>query len=38
MSIEEKIRELISYKEEREYFEFKENWFEPNALGEYISA
>lgn len=32
------IEELIAYKHEKEWFEFKENWFEPNELGEYISA
>lgn len=32
------IEELCSYKNEREWFEFKENWFELDKLGEYISA
>ena len=32
------VKELCSYSSEREWFEFKENWFEPRALGEYISA
>jgi len=33
-----KINELRGYRAEREWFEFKENWFEPTQLGEYISA
>ena len=33
-----KINELRGYKTEREWFEFKENWFEATKLGEYISA
>lgn len=33
-----KVNELREYGTEREWFEFKENWFEPKALGEYISA
>lgn len=32
------IRDLIAHKHEEEWFEFKQNWFEPHALGEYISA
>ena len=32
------INDLISHKYEEEWFEFKLNWFEPHALGEYISA
>ncbi len=32
------IRDLIAHKHEEEWFEFKLNWFEPHALGEYISA
>ena len=32
------INELRSYDTEREWFEFKTNWFEPYTLGEYISA
>jgi len=26
------------YEKEKEWFEFKENWFVPDELGEYISA
>ena len=32
------VNDLIKYKYEEEWFEFKENWFEPIALGEYVSA
>lgn len=32
------IEELRAYDTEREWFEFKENWFNSNELGEYISA
>ncbi len=32
------IEELCSYDSEREWFEFKENWYIPSELGEYISA
>ena len=31
-------RQLIEYPREASWFEFKENWFEPAALGEYISS
>ncbi|MCF0248518.1 MAG: putative DNA binding domain-containing protein [Synergistes sp.] len=34
----EKVNELRAYKSEREWFEFKENRYEPRELGEYISA
>ena len=36
--IEDIVRELSAYNEERSWFEFKENWYEPVAIGEYISA
>ena len=32
------VNRLRSYSSEREWFEFKENWFEPAVIGEYISA
>ena len=32
------VKKLITHKHEEEWFEFKENWFESHALGEYISA
>lgn len=38
MNIEKLVLDLCSYDAEQEWFEFKENWFQPEALGEYISA
>ena len=38
LNVKEKVLELCSYSDEQEWFEFKENWFEPVALGEYVSA
>ena len=38
MDINEKINELRLYEYEREWFEFKENWFNLDELGTYISA
>lgn len=38
MGLEDKISELTGYAEEQEWFEFKENWFQPDELGEYVSA
>lgn len=38
MKYEELVRELLQHPNEREWFEFKHNWFEIDALGEYISA
>ena len=38
MNIKELLSELLQFSKEREWFEFKENWFKPIALGEYISA
>ena len=32
------VKELISYTSEEEWFEFKENWYDPNGIGEYISS
>ena len=32
------VQNLLDYPREQEWFEFKANWFEPNGLGEYISA
>lgn len=34
----ERIKELVRMKGEYPWLEFKENWYEPNQLGEYISA
>lgn len=36
--IKDIINELRGYDSEREWFEFKENWFVVNELGEYVSA
>ncbi len=36
--MKEIIMELCAYDEEREWLEFKENWYHANELGEYISA
>ena len=30
--------DLCALSDEQEWFEFKENWFQPEALGEYVSA
>lgn len=38
MSLKEKVLELCSYSDEQEWFEFKENWFQVDGLGEYVSA
>ena len=37
-SLEQLVLDLVSYPTEQEWFEFKENWYNPHALGEYISA
>lgn len=36
--IKDKVLELCSYTDEQEWFEFKENWFQAETLGEYVSA
>ena len=36
--LKEKVLELCEYSDEQEWFEFKENWFQVEELGEYISA
>lgn len=38
MDLQKLITDLCGYSDELEWFEFKENWFEPDALGEYVSA
>ena len=38
MKLEEIIAECLSYENEREWFEFKQNVFKPDMIGEYISA
>ena len=37
-ALEPILEKLISCEYEEDWFEFKENWFEPHALGEYISG
>ena len=32
------IKDLISYPNEEEWFEFKENWYQADGIGEYVSA
>lgn len=32
MNIEKLVLDLCAYDDEQEWFEFKENWFEPHAL------
>ena len=36
--LQELLADLCSYETEREWFEFKENWFDQTQLGQYISA
>lgn len=38
MNIKEIVLGLCDYTDEQEWFELKENWFQPDQLGEYISA
>ncbi len=38
MDIKQIVLDLCALNDEQEWFEFKENWFQPDALGEYISA
>lgn len=38
MNIKEIVLDLCGYSDEQEWFEFKENWFEQETLGEYVSA
>ena len=37
-SIATTVRQLIEYPREEEWFEFKENWYDPAGIGEYISS
>lgn len=32
------IKDLVSYPNEEEWFEFKENWYQTDGIGEYISS
>ncbi len=36
--LEKEIKEMIALPNEEEWFEFKENWYEPAGIGEYISS
>ena len=38
MDIKQIVLDLCAMNDEQEWFEFKENWFQPEALGEYVSA
>lgn len=37
-NLKNKIKGLIAFPSEQEWVEFKENWFEPHEIGEYISS
>ena len=38
MDLNKVVKELIAYPTEANWFEFKENWYEPMGIGEYISS
>ena len=38
MNVEKIVLDLCASEDEQEWFEFKENWFQPEILGEYVSA
>ena len=38
MNIQRLLSELFQFSKERQWFEFKENWFGRIALGEYVSV
>ena len=38
MNTKQIVLKLCALNDEQEWFEFKENWFQPEALGEYVSA
>ncbi len=38
MDIKQIVIDLCKFGDEQEWFELKENWFQPDALGEYVSA
>lgn len=38
MDIKRVVLDLCALNDEQEWFEFKVNWFQPEALGEYVSA
>ena len=37
-NLNEILEDIVSRNYEEDWFEFKENWFEPHALGEYIAG
>lgn len=37
MDYKSKVKELIEYPREANWYEFKTNWYEPAGIGEYIS-
>ena len=37
MDLKKIVKQLIGLPTERDWFEFKENWFDANGIGEYIS-
>ena len=38
LSIAEIVADCISYSEEQNWFEYKDGWYEPDGIGEYISS
>lgn len=38
MDYKSKVKELIEYPREANWYEFKTNWYEPSGIGEYISS
>ena len=38
MDYESIVRDLLSYRYEEEWFEFKSSWYEPEGIGQYISS
>lgn len=38
MDIKQIVLDLCAMSDEQEWFEFKENWFQLETLGEYVSA
>ena len=38
MDYKSKVKELIEYPREANWYEFKTNWYEPAGIGEYISS
>lgn len=38
MDYKNKVKELIEYPREANWYEFKTNWYEPVGIGEYISS